>query len=907
MGNLIACLGKSTLPDTYKQQILKNAEAEGATPHSAIDSVHRGLRAELDSMLSQIGHTHPVEPTVLPANVAAIAGATEAQVNQPGGRIDKMPGRALPTKINAQDTPTASAVSKALRYFAVDNQRYSGRYAGLPVVEASKLKLSAAEKEQVTKYGWDMRYKGSSDIKLNPEQKKLYQIFRDQYTETADMADNLGIKVQTGPGQFRERIRDPHYFASMLDPKIVNEMLTHPLSPESLAYKQQWAQHMVDVSHNTLPLDEAHRLIDQYNSALSSGVSDRSTFGAVNRAEGYGLPYDMTIKDPNILLERYGNKVAHDFALKKNVQDSPVVRRALNIPDREGNVGDVPFHPLPGELVEDARKIVLRQHTSRDLTYQMANRIVTAAWMGPLTAAKDAVSNIGLLGQLDMSQWLSVGKGLAAMDRSAYESGIREGIIKRNPVHTRDMVMMHETAIDSMRGILNAYGKVTGRHYMDVALRTSNMAIGRTVAMDAFRKAAVGHRPSIEFLAKYGELRNIPWKEHFGKPLSEIPKEIFEQYGAALNDRIQGTYDLRGVPIGATEGILSPFFALSRWSLERTNNFIDDAYKPAFMPVPGQARDFKPLLKMMPIAVGTGYATQQLLENIFGVESPLTSAKEMQATNTEVEESAKNLIMLSAMGSVFGILGDWSRAGLDLSQGNLPRGNSFPLVASIGELAQKATQTAEAYHNGEPAGKLAFNVFAKILEDNTQVARMAVKLYDSHTDPTKVDEKNDMRNYYKWQDLALDKTKGWYGQQGNPFMGLLAKQFKDAKTLTEAQAMVPEIASYARDKSKGDAEYQWKILDGLKQNPQQTAPGDSSPMQQQQFMDFLERTQPAEKVQAFKQRHFDKADAQYYKNAILDVELDRLVAQGMLLPRPAIVQPKVLRPLIQKPLLQRSP
>jgi hypothetical protein len=207
-----------------------------------------------------------------------------------------------------------------------------------------------------------------------------------------------------------------------------------------------------------------------------------------------------------------------------------------------------------------------------------------------------------------------------------------------------------------------------------------------------------------------------------------------------------------------------------------------------------------------------------------------------------------------------------------------------------GDVTLSVAQSMDAINNGQHPSSVAAAVAKDLLVNHFQAARIVAQAYDKFAQNGQaVDEKNDVRNYYKFKDLVEGETKGFFGnKENNSYLNIIQSDFKSEPDLHKALEMIPDIVSYATNRARNNPQKLWGILDGLKSDSNATLPGMSDQIAREQYINFLKATQGAEKTLEFEKRVTGQQQLHEQKNKLLDEALNRMVTSGYLPPKPKI-------------------
>jgi len=364
-----------------------------------------------------------------------------------------------------------------------------------------------------------------------------------------------------------------------------------------------------------------------------------------------------------------------------------------------------------------------------------------------------------------------------------------------------------------------------------------------------------------DFLRKFGNtVDNLEAK--ITDP-AKFTAEDVQKLASSFVDTVRGSYDARQLPTMAMRGQLAPFFALNRWNIGKANTMMRDIINPI-----RKSGDWKPLLKTLGVALGTGYGIEQLNELMSGKRGPEATTKEVRETG-DAEDTLAKAVDLLQMASFMGIISDFAKIGIRTYQGKdikYASPVSFPLYTwTTDTIAKNIGDASQAVQNGEDK----FDVLQKLMVNIGANSLQTLRYVRNYANMDETKRKEAFRDYKVWQEMTGQTTPDSSSIQPNEYEGMEAKKFKRTSDIGEAAGMLPELISKVIQDSKNrDGTIQIdllrKSLRSLKQNNYQIMPSpEEFPTSFLQYLKHLQKTQGDEAasdrmVKFLSQRHTNK-------------------------------------------------
>jgi hypothetical protein len=570
--------------------------------------------------------------------------------------------------------------------------------------------------------------------------------------------------------------------------------------------------------------DEAKENFD----AIIAGYSKQE----VNTAEQFG-PLDK----------------AHGIGLPKNWREASLLSRVAKYMDRSGrrfayydtfdqleNKKEV----LDSVKVNDNAKAILREiHGTSAFHEPEINAItglVKSFMLGPLTGSVDLVNShtLGMQHQQNPAQtvkaWWNSWKNVKQGWKDSYQMG-------RNRINFNALEWDEASDItDSIRRVRDIVGEIGGRNILEKITRARVMAEGRFLATDYLNQQAKGSlsKQGHKFFNDFG--KNIDWKS------GKLDNEEILKLAARYVDSVQGTYDPRGTDFRVREGALGPYLSLSRWSIEKLNNYnkhvIGAAAEGNWTPL---------LMSTLGMFIG-GSAVNYLRETITKRKQKTAEWKELAAAKAEGEDIKADVLYklagLASASAYAGMLGDITKAVMDTAYGkNKAQTPNNVLIEAADNLVSTIASGFKGAADNGITPELFIDVVAKALEDNVQAYRVAL----AHLSDAKgedIERQNKQRDLRTYNTIAGNPITDLTGEFITPMGNRDAKKFKKTDDIGEAAELVPSLIEDAIKKAKGNPDLLKKNLTALKQNSYQTMPNpETMPTTFLSYITYLEKSQ----------------------------------------------------------------
>jgi hypothetical protein len=565
-------------------------------------------------------------------------------------------------------------------------------------------------------------------------------------------------------------------------------------------------------------------------------------------------------------IEKYGRRAAGDLALFQELESKPNIRAQLGLRDPATGA----FTKIPGvkELsqakeVKDSMKWVTGDFGNKSLVAPRTAsvvRLINNALLGPATGARDivAIPANALPYITSFSDLASAWKGVMEFrknSRAALETGARQPSVDKLQF---DQIMNAPDRFTELVGKGASLARVAqGREAMENFGRNVTFSMGKELARNWIFGAKAGNVKAQMMLKKFDT--NVP-NNLLTLAGADLEKAI-NQIGKNFTDRNQGTYGGAGLPAGIMESQFAPFYALQKWSVEKSNVIYKDVVEPFLT---GENR--LPMLTYTLGTVLTGAAIQQLNELMSGRKGQDPTIKEVIAQGRPQDYVAQ-LATLMQLGSFAGVVGDAMKFGSEFGiYGKTPRNLvSFPTASAALNLQEQTTDLIEAIKMGENPSDVLSRYAIDLFTKNVQGARM---IANRTINQEKVERSDKFRDYRTFQQLGGAPAKDF--PRINPYLGAQARGFKQTADIGKASAEAPKLIARIISESGGDIEKLRDRMASLKQNSYQTMPGlATTPIRFAKYYRYLAATQGEEAAQQALQDYMRQNAVNKVKSAMI--------------------------------------
>jgi hypothetical protein len=712
-------------------------------------------------------------------------------------------------QVRKYDSKVADAMSNA----ELQREMYEGQFLYKPLYELRrKFGNRASDRDYVRAFDYaraKFREDNVKDSDWTPLQREIALHWNSQVSRPVrEVQQANGMKVETREGMKREAKLSPWYAADMLNEKMLDIFTRSTDSKTVEHYKKMWAEHVVEASKATpeaISYKDAYDEITNFITAIGQGGVHSAEFGALRKSKGFGLPEEMRERDIRKMMERYARRASRDLANFKLLESDPYVRSRLRLPNPETDVVDTSGEGLlEHEEVRDAMKFIRGNFEYvRSPRVMAVARAVTNGILGPISGLRDtATIPANVLPYVrSVEDGLDIIRSLGRVSEE-WNNSLRVG------ARTGEHRLL---AIDTVQGLdylTNKFNlasevlrKYQGRDALEQFNRVWSFAIGKNLA----ERAVV--QKNKKFLDRFGALA-------FDEKTKSWNTDVLAKN---FTDAVQGTYGGRGLPSKVVDGMAAPWFALARWSLEKSNVIFKDVIKPAY----GPEKNFGPLITYALGAWMTGEAIESMVEMLNNdKKSPDAKWKELKAANADAEQYALRLANVMQLGSFAGMAGDVMKMGADLYSGETPQGFSVPMAQLFSEgIARNMSNFSRAVRDGaDPIDALGI-LTMEFLKTQVQTVRVA----SNWMNEDEVERKNKFRDIRVWKKLTGEEVPSDFAKPNVAFRPE-EREFKRAKTPEDAAAAFEDLLAQIQSRYADKPAEMKKALERLKRNSYQTFP-----------------------------------------------------------------------------------
>jgi hypothetical protein len=497
--------------------------------------------------------------------------------------------------------------------------------------------------------------------------------------------------------------------------------------------------------------------------------------------------------------------------------------------------------------VDENAKAVMREITGanqmHEPTLNAAAGLIKSLMLGPITGLNDLANSVTLGFQHQQNLAQSVKAGMAGWKniKQGWQDSFDSG---RNRMNFNALEWNEADDITAnLRRLRDVAGEASGRNLLEKVTRARTAAEGRYVALDYLGQQAKGKlsKQGLKFFNDFG--KDVNWKS--GKLSNEELLKVIGRYV----DSVQGTYDARGTDFRVREGQLAPLFSLSRWSIEKLNNFDKHVVQPA------TKGNFTPLLmSTLGMFIG-GSAVNYIREMMSGRKGKTADWSELKAASEQgadvKPELFYKLVTLASAGAYAGMGSDAMKALMDTAYGKTKaQGPNIVWLEFAENVIQNVVSATKGAIDNGLTPELFVDVVSQALEDNIQAWRVGMAHLSGakKEDIERANKMRDLRTFNRMEgnpitDLSIDFIK--------PMGNAKEKTFKRTDDLREAAELLPSLLQEAVEKAGNNPDLLRKELTSLKQNSYQTMPNpDRMPTTFLRYLLHLKKSQGVEQARA---------------------------------------------------------
>lgn len=770
----------------------------------------------MQSMFDTVAANHKVDPDKL----------YNAVVNKIQEKYDKYsPHSPLPYMAAATDKVKVidPKVGSAMEKMELDKSKLKATFVGTPLHEIAKIKPTKDEFSDAVTYMRDMFRDGKSNIALSTKAQDVVDILQPMMKDVAQQRKDAGLLVKDNYGNLREGSISENYMPDMLSDKALQLFTQKIHTPEAEQAIKDW----VDYAKSKGAADP-EKLIPAYVDALGGSRFHTVEFNALRKAEGYGIPDSLRETDPTKIITKYGRRAANDLSYWKNLQSDPYVAARLGLPKREGGKSEMEgvrsIHTHPD--VQGALRYVLQDFSTKaNPRVTSTVRAMTSGLLGTATGIRNTASLPGQIspyikGMRDIKSFFTAFNHLADAREQSIKTGARSGTMDLDRYHTLENPDAYTNTMNKLAEILR---KFSGRDAMEQGDRIFTFAMGKELLKN--------HINDPKYLEKFSL--------GIDKPPAEWGEAELNLAARNFVDKVQGSYDARGLPVGLVDSQYAPFFSLARWSVEKGNTIWKDVVQPA-----AKGEDYLPLLTYTLGTLLSGTAIRQLNELMSGKKDYTPSVQEALSEERK-DYAVAAVVNLLQQGSYAGIVGDTARTLSDIFiQHEAPKGPiSFPAAEFLTQtMGENLSNWMTAMENGG-----GFDSTVALISNIAKGSLQNYRLLQSRLSPEDTNRQNKFRDIRVFNKLEGDDVPPLNQLQGNPLDNIDKRKFKRTSDLSEAGNILPKLIERAIEDAGNDPYKLKKELDTLKQNNYQTFPKmETAPLSFTRYIKYLTDTQGAD-------------------------------------------------------------
>jgi hypothetical protein len=710
-------------------------------------------------------------------------------------------------------------VSEALHNWATRRDSYLGSR------NIALNELSAFSPEDIAdtfKYHRAMfRGENVGGLKVNED---ISRILKEYFTDIREKQIEAGLTIHG-----REAGKNEWYVPDMLSDKAIYLFTRKAGSAEAAQAKQEWIDYLQSKGEKN-----AEEIVSEYISALGAKRDNYLSvnFGALRKAIGMGLPEHLREKNAISSISKYGRRAASDLALFQELESRPEIASLLKLKDPR--TGEIPASTetskdiSQAEEVRKAMKWVMNSfEASTNPQITSVVRTVNNALLGAATGVRDIVSvPVNALPYITKFSDLSVfWRGMQNL-REHSANSLKYAARQKNldELHWQELLDSPDRWSATFNKLSDALRKYQGRELLEQASRIYTFGIGKELAANNLARAATGDAQATKWLEKFGRIAD---KEDGNYDINQIAKNFV--------DRVQGTYDGRGLPTTVMEGGLAPFAALQKWGIEKSNVIYQDVVKPAV-----EGKNYVPFLSYTLGTILTGASIQELNKLLTGRKPQEADIKETMAKLTP-ENAVAELTTLMQLGSFAGIVSDLVKAASDVGiRGKTPRNLvSFPTATLAADTAEKLGDVSEALAQGENGFEVLKAFALDVLGSHIQNVRIVSNYTWRKDDVNRSEKFRDLRVFKQ-----LEGKRGTEVPTGvNKYLNANERKFKQTGDISEAVELTGKLAKRIFEKANKNPEEAIKYIENLKGNSYQTMPSpEKLPLEFMRYWDYLKET-----------------------------------------------------------------
>lgn len=682
-----------------------------------------------------------------------------------------------------------------------------------------------------------------NDPNVPQEQKAKVQAIREIFKQIHRESRDSGMLVMDADGNLRQARDEAHYFPQMMNMETI-EILQRPGTPEFDRVKKQW----LDFDKTPSAENTFNKMVE----SLGGQAGSSAHFGALIEASGKGLPNAWIEADPIKALTRYGSRTARNIAYWKAIESDPQV---MNMLGKDKDVYGRPTQFKPGEKAKGVfgefradkdvqsvmEQIEGRNSYNQQDVIQASNRFATGLVLGPVSEIRDFIGTSAMMMKFIGPKELPGLLKHLAENRMSTQKAFNTGLARRDLSTLFDLQEAHTKLADTISGYANGLSKAFGIGQLEAYTRAMALSLGEYASNVQIAKAKLGDRFAIKALEDLNP--GTDWRQV--DPLT-IAKRMAES--------ARGHYDYSTLPKWANNSTVAPFFRLSRYPIEQTNQFIKFAIRPAVEGNP------VPLVMALSGGLLAGEAIKGLYElaknrklNVANLEEIAKSDKGFEGNGLNTAHYLATIASYSAIG---GILSDLTKIGMDAVVGDVRNeGFNYVLTSVAGKIGEQLAAGMSALINGEPITEVLPQLSFDVLKNVTQLGQLGFAQYariepESETgrEFTKQKENRDLKVFSKVsgedpKSVASFKTT---------YKNLSERKVRNAETMGELMEALPGGLKRAIERNASEGPEGVKsALNSMSRGTRKVLPSiERNPAKVAGYLKWLEATQGKDAVQS---------------------------------------------------------
>lgn len=685
------------------------------------------------------------------------------------------------------------------------------------------------------------------------KQRSLYDAARKDLRAKQDYAIANEMTVRD-KGVDRVAKIDPFYYPGVLKHDVIQQIAEK--GPQYQTIKKDFLDYWQSKKYTP---EQALERWKSLVSIASPHESNKTRFSGARLAEGVGIPMKYTEPSMQKTFAKYSNRVATDFAWRKNVEMNPEVASKLE----EGSEERLP------QFYKVVEKIKGEPFDKDSSLIKALARVATSVVLGPMTNV-----HIGWSSMFNPMQYLK-GSELASAYSNAIANlskanthALENGYLQRDSSLFSDVLDKSLNTTERLNAMAAAIGKINGRQFTDTFSKTFAQSLSEQIVPLRLASAKAGDK-SAQKLIRQLDSSWTPEKKYTPQEQTVL--------ASTLAGYIHGSHDARTLPSLLTgESWAKPFLSLMSWSTAQTNQWMKHVWEPA------TRGDLQPLLMSALGATVGGYAIQQLRQMVADKKSNIPSLTEIANSKPGLEGNipllAYNFMQMASFTGFAGLGSVTAKDVFDMAYKNIPQGSAFPLDEVIDNTAGTISEAVSAWMQ-TPNSEAFFNIFPKMMtdlaKDNVQSARIASnwladKGLNTDNENYKYEvstQESNLRRYKMANGMPTDQQTE---PNNNPYLNIPQKEFKRTTDLGTAMSDLPGLIQQAQQRAHGNPEIFQQQLQSLKQNSYQTMPSlEHAPMQFSNYYNYLIATQGKEKADVIMQSYMQHNNINKIKSGMV--------------------------------------